>query len=102
MYESILILLNDWKYNCINSIAIIFAVDIDENVEAWKKAGVADSGSMMKRFGGGVVYQSDLEVACLRSRRWMGIRRLPLLQKASKIEAGAIAAREVEESSKQL
>jgi len=40
--------------------------------------------------------------ACLRSRRWMGIRRLPLPQKASKIEAGAIAAREVEESSKQL
>lgn len=28
----------------------------------------------------------------MRSRRWMGIRRSPLPQKASKIEAGAIAA----------
>lgn len=50
-----------------------------ENVEVWKKLARRISGSMMKRFGdgggggGGVVYQSDgIEVACLRSRRWMG------------------------------
>lgn len=61
--------------------AKVFRVD-DETIEAGGAAGS---------------YQSDLEVACLRSRGWMGIRRSPLPQKASKIEAGAIAcARELE------
>lgn len=61
----------------------------DENAET--RGGIFRVDEEKRFGGGGVVYQSDLEVACLRSRRWMGIRRLPLPQKASKIEAGAIA-----------
>ena len=57
--------------------------------EAWRE-GFRIGSEMIQGWWG--LYQSEPEVACLRSRRWMGIRRSPLLQKASKIEAGAIAA----------
>lgn len=47
----------------------IIAVDIDENVKAWKKLtrdGYKLDDEMIR--WDRILYQSDLEVACLRSR----------------------------------